>query len=451
MPKSSFAWVDSEGNGHLPYKNADGSINVAHTRNALARLNQVKGMPEDVRRRVRAKLEAALQKAKNASEFEFLNVLDFAEIETTPEGFIWVDAFKPGEWYDARYGVTPIDDQYLESIIKNFNDNVRGIEIAVDYNHGEDKAKGDKAAAWIRGLRRTGEGLVQAALDFTEEAAKEIRDRQWRYFSPRFTDNYVHSEGGQEFGPTMLMGSLTNTPVFKGMAPINFSEAVLDAEMTLIPEDSVPAPLPEPTPKPDDKEGEVDEAQLRKMLGIAEDASIEDSIKALQTDAKNFAELKKAAEQHKNFAEQFPDEYKRQQDLAERVTRAEAKEFAEFLTKPVELADGKESKVFPPKVAETVEEVYREFSEGHGTLDGFKKVMASIRETGLVELGEKGKSTEDGKETPASDSEAIRQFSEKMGDIMREEKLAPHDAMMKAAKENPELYQAYINREIPVK
>lgn len=61
LPKSSYAWVDSSGVGHLPYKDASGKVDAAHTRNALARLGQVKGLSGAEAARVRRKLEAALR------------------------------------------------------------------------------------------------------------------------------------------------------------------------------------------------------------------------------------------------------------------------------------------------------------------------------------------------------------------------------------------------------
>lgn len=61
LPKASYAWTDSDGVGHLPYKGPDGKIDAAHTRNALARLNQVKGMSDSDRSTARGKLEAALR------------------------------------------------------------------------------------------------------------------------------------------------------------------------------------------------------------------------------------------------------------------------------------------------------------------------------------------------------------------------------------------------------
>lgn len=58
LPNSSFAVVDANGDGHLPYKHADGSIDLPHLRNALARLNQTQLSPED-KAKAKRKLEAA--------------------------------------------------------------------------------------------------------------------------------------------------------------------------------------------------------------------------------------------------------------------------------------------------------------------------------------------------------------------------------------------------------
>lgn len=63
LPKASYAWVDGSGVGHLPYKDSSGKIDASHTQNALARLNQVKGMSDSDRSTAKGKLEAALRSA----------------------------------------------------------------------------------------------------------------------------------------------------------------------------------------------------------------------------------------------------------------------------------------------------------------------------------------------------------------------------------------------------
>ncbi len=74
LPDSSFAYVEGGGEKdeqgktvprtlrHLPYRNADGSINLAHLRNALARLDQTSLSPE-AKAQARSKLETAAKQA----------------------------------------------------------------------------------------------------------------------------------------------------------------------------------------------------------------------------------------------------------------------------------------------------------------------------------------------------------------------------------------------------
>ena len=67
LPNASFAVVDANGVGHLPYKHADGSIDLPHLRNALARLNQTQLSPAD-KAKAKAKLEAAARQHLPSSE-----------------------------------------------------------------------------------------------------------------------------------------------------------------------------------------------------------------------------------------------------------------------------------------------------------------------------------------------------------------------------------------------
>lgn len=65
LPDSAFALIE-EINGQkirkLPYKNKDGSINKSHVRNALARINQVKGFSKSAKEKALAKLMRASKK-----------------------------------------------------------------------------------------------------------------------------------------------------------------------------------------------------------------------------------------------------------------------------------------------------------------------------------------------------------------------------------------------------
>ena len=61
LPDSSFAYV-KDGERKLPYKDADGNVDLPHLRNALARLDQADGISDTEKARIRKKLEGILEK-----------------------------------------------------------------------------------------------------------------------------------------------------------------------------------------------------------------------------------------------------------------------------------------------------------------------------------------------------------------------------------------------------
>jgi chromosome segregation ATPase len=70
FPDSCFAYVPDSAKGSdgkksdrkLPYKNADGSVDLAHVRNALARLNQTDGISADEKARIQTMLQNILKR-----------------------------------------------------------------------------------------------------------------------------------------------------------------------------------------------------------------------------------------------------------------------------------------------------------------------------------------------------------------------------------------------------
>lgn len=95
LPDSAFAavWTDSEGRKQrkLPYRHADGSIDLPHLRNALARISQT-DMPSSVRGKARRKLESA--KERHMSKLNTLTKAfnAFVHVMKEAEG-----AYKEGE------------------------------------------------------------------------------------------------------------------------------------------------------------------------------------------------------------------------------------------------------------------------------------------------------------------------------------------------------------------
>src|SRR5215469_11205583 len=144
---------------------------------------------------------------------------------------VWIEALPARVYTTPQYGSIPVAQEKLERMIANFNDNVRGIEIATDFEHGRDTAKGLQASGWYREFKvdQSSDDPEQVSLwarvEFTDDAKQEIADKKWKYWSLEWDDEYIDDKG--EMVPDVILGGgLTNRPVAKRTMPINFSEAM---------------------------------------------------------------------------------------------------------------------------------------------------------------------------------------------------------------------------------
>lgn len=109
----------------------------------------------------------------------------------------------------------------LKSMIKNFKNNVRGIDLMLDFSHESER----EAAAWFQELYLSENGKeLWAKVDWTEDGADSIRKKKYRYVSADFNFAYKDNETLREHGPTLLGAGLTNRPVVKNMNPTILSE-----------------------------------------------------------------------------------------------------------------------------------------------------------------------------------------------------------------------------------
>jgi phage I-like protein len=123
-----------------------------------------------------------------------------------------IQILREGEFEHSWYGTMKFDDGVFQSMIKNFQSNVRGIEIAVNYSHNS----GGEAAGWIKSLEHIDGGLF-ADVEWTEDAKEKIKANKFKYISAEFDTEYKDPEGGQKYGATLLGAALTNIPFVKNM------------------------------------------------------------------------------------------------------------------------------------------------------------------------------------------------------------------------------------------
>lgn len=124
----------------------------------------------------------------------------------------------------GRFSITASD---LKLYKENFDRNVRGIEVQANYDHGEDKARGNEASGWIKSLTIEADGKeLWSETEFTDDAFAAIKAKKWKYASPEISRSWKHPESGQNHSCVLTGFALTNQPFFKGLQPIAASEHI---------------------------------------------------------------------------------------------------------------------------------------------------------------------------------------------------------------------------------
>lgn len=158
-------------------------------------------------------------------------VVDIPSIDGGNE--VWIEALPARIFHTPQYGAVEVSQDKLKRMIKNFNDGVRGQEVATDFDHGMDRAKGNQASGWYRefAIKPSSDDPTQASLyarvELTDDALNEVKQSKWKYFSLEWDDAWTDNDGTTH-SDVIMGGALTNRPIAKKIMPINFSEALWD-------------------------------------------------------------------------------------------------------------------------------------------------------------------------------------------------------------------------------
>lgn len=118
----------------------------------------------------------------------------------------------------------------LKQLKENFDKNIRGVALAVDYFH----EAYDKAAGWIKSLElRNNSNELWMEVEWTENAKKQILSKELRYISAELNENYIDKETKKNYGPVLYGAGLTNRPHINKMAAI-LSEDTKDETIKFI-------------------------------------------------------------------------------------------------------------------------------------------------------------------------------------------------------------------------
>ena len=407
---------------------------------------------------------------KQFSESAVADIGDATDVEK-PENAYWVQALSAGDYEHWLFGTISLTEQRFNNMLGNYRNGVPQSEIAIDYEHGMDVAKGYQASGWIRDMRLSNQNL-EWLIEFTDDALQEIRDKKWRYFSAEFADLYEDNQGGL-YLDVVLGGGLTNRPFLKGMQALNFSEVLIaehaEEEHSEPGTGSPPEPRPQPDREqgyphrfdtnPDTQEEVVDFKKLFEALGLEVPENEEElteefaltKFAELKSEVEPLREARKEAETLMSFSEQYPEEFKRLQRLEERDRKASAKEFSDRFTRFKKKDTDETTKYgFSALVLEKIEDAHLKLSTRQLTATDLEDVLQAIGDNGIVEFGERGTAHSADEDKPDRSENPKLAFSEYVKEIMVEDSLDYSKAVSEAARREPELFKAY-NNATPVK
>jgi hypothetical protein len=120
----------------------------------------------------------------------YVKPIRFAEFK---DDLLWIEALPAKTWKTMMYGEVVVTKDKLDRMIQNHKSNVRGQEVATNFDHGMDKAKGNKASGWISDAKIEDNSLY-VGLEPTPTAKEEILNNEWKYFSLEWEDYWQHPE-----------------------------------------------------------------------------------------------------------------------------------------------------------------------------------------------------------------------------------------------------------------
>lgn len=164
------------------------------------------------------------------------------------DGTIPVDIFRTGVWRHPWYGAVSITEEYLDSVMKNYENKVIGRQVSFDYHHEHRMNYG--VPVKLRKEERQGIfvskpfTMLVADVRLTSQGKTDTESGQVLNFSSEVSDDYVHNEMlpvvyvdengevvldndgnivekyiAKRFGPTLLGGAVTNHPFITELNP----------------------------------------------------------------------------------------------------------------------------------------------------------------------------------------------------------------------------------------
>lgn len=141
-----------------------------------------------------------------------------------------IELIKVVKGYHPQYGEVEVTKEMILNFKDNFNKKVIGVDLMIDYDHGQ-----AEAAGWIKSVYISLDGATLfGEVKWTPKGAQCLSEKSFRYFSPEFVRSYTHPHTGVNHGATLIGGGLVNRPFLKMDAIVSMKEKQLgDLTMTI--------------------------------------------------------------------------------------------------------------------------------------------------------------------------------------------------------------------------
>lgn len=159
----------------------------------------------------------------NPSKIWFFNSLWLDQDKQFSAGdTVDVQIMRTGERKHQLYWKVKVSEKTINDVVTNFEENKRGIDLAVDENHEPNH----KALARFRKLYKKWEDALFATVELTKKGAELMTDWAYKYFSPEIVFwPMKDEESGETLKNLLTGGAFTNRPFFKNMDAVSACEA----------------------------------------------------------------------------------------------------------------------------------------------------------------------------------------------------------------------------------
>ncbi len=251
----------------------------------------------------------------------------------------WYNVLPVGQFHDPRYGRISVTPTLVGGLASSFG-KATSYPPPVKIGHGD----GAASPGVVKEVKAESDGL-HVRFEVDEKAAKDVREKRFRFLSAEYDPDYMDKATGRRIGPALLGVALVNQPGHPGVKPIAFSDGEWKQE----------------------GDGSVDERVKELEIKLADALKERDELKA------KLAEETKKATDSVALAEALANDLS---DVRREKREAEVKVFCD---KAVEQG-------VPPAIVEKVKPVLlSEASGGEICLSDGKKVQMSVFLSDLLE------------------------------------------------------------------